>query len=355
MHEAHEQSLWSPGLVFLPGLAYEFFVRVRNVSYDSKLLTQRCLPHPVISIGNVTMGGSGKTPLVIYMAQLISRLGRTPVMLSRGYGRAGKNPLIVPPQEHAAIPPHISGDEPALIRRHAPEIWLGIHPDRYAVGLQIGRQASNPVFILDDGFQHRRLRRDIDIVVIDRIQPLKQNRVLPRGTLREPLTGLRRAGILVINGAPSATQEDPVEDLIRNLNPEAVVFHCIQKIDRLIEFSRWRTDGAPSVPCGSRPKAFLAAAIGNPARFRKDAREFGIEIQGERFFRDHYRLNPYDWRTCTEAARSCGAETLLTTEKDAIKITGEVDFPLLVAVQSMDLIEQTEMERRLQSMIEDEN
>ncbi len=298
------------------------------------------------------MGGSGKTPLAIHMAQIIARMGMTPILLSRGYGRLGKSPLIVQPRERLPFPAQALGDEPALIRQHAPEIWLGISPDRYTIGLQIGQRTPNPVFILDDGFQHRRLQRNLDIVVIDRTQPLMQNRVLPRGTLREPLSSLHRADMLVINGACSSPQLDPVEESIRRFNPDAAIFHCVQKIDRLVEFAHWRTAGAAGAPRGDIPTAFLAAAIGNPDRFRKDVQEFGIELKGGRFFRDHYRLQPSDWHACAESARRSGAAALLTTEKDAIKMADELDFPLLVAVQSMRLSEQAAVERRLQSMIE---
>ncbi len=352
---AARPSLGSPGLMFLPGLLYACVVRLRNCFYDRRFFAQGRLPYPVISIGNLTLGGSGKTPLAIHMAQVIARMGRIPVLLSRGYGRLRKNPLIVKPGERIAFPAQALGDEPALIRQHAPETWLGISSDRYAVGLQIGRWTQNPVFLLDDGFQHRRLHRDLDLVVIDRTQPLLQNRVVPRGTLREPLAGLRRADILVINGAFRSEQADPLEELVRRFSPNAAIKHCVQRIDRLVEFVHWRAAGAAGAPCADMPTVYLAAAIGNPDRFSKDVREFGIEIKGARFFRAHFPLRGNDWRSCAEAARRCGAGALLTTEKDAIKLTEGIDYPLLVAVQSMRLFEQADLERKLQSVFEGGN
>jgi len=148
----------------------------------------------------MTTGGTGKTPLAIYTAKKISELGWTPIILSRGYGRPGSGiERIVSPGEPIKHPVPSMGDEPALIRRHVPEAWFGISTDRYSVGKMIETRAAKAVFILDDGFQHRKLYRDLDLVIIDPIQTLKSNRMLPRGTLREPVSGLRRSHAIILN------------------------------------------------------------------------------------------------------------------------------------------------------------
>ena len=309
----------------------------------------------MISIGNLTVGGSGKTPLVIYVARLISRSGSTPVLLSRGYGRSCRQAVILKPGREVNAPVELIGDEPALVKRHVPEAWLGISGDRHAVGFQILKQASRPVFILDDGFQHRRLRRDLDILVLDRTQPLERNRILPAGTLREPLAELRRANLVMITGLQEGRTEDSVEKMIQSIHPDLPVFRARQYIDRLVPLSAWwnRSEEARWSPQVRR--AFLVAAVGNPERFRRDVQALGIEVRGTRFLRDHTRMQGRVWQACAEEARRRNAEALITTEKDAIKISVALDFPLLVAVQATSLAEQDRFEQMLRAIPEGGN
>jgi len=352
MFVSPRHSWWLRISLFLPGLVYEVLVRLRNLLYDASLFPKRCLPRPVISIGNLTAGGSGKTPLAIHMAQIILRVNGTPALLSRGYGREARNPIVLKPGERITDPVRVLGDEPALVHRTVPHLWLGISPDRHAIGLEIARRAAHPLFILDDGFQHRRLKRDLDILVIDRTQPLTENRMLPRGTLREPLGGLHRAGLLIINGVWEDPGRDPVEIAIRRIKPDALIFHCVQKIEHLVSWAQWRNHNAAGEMRAQAGPALLVAAIGNPRRFHRDVQALGMEIKGVRFFPDHYCLQQSDWQACVDEARRCGAAVLVTTEKDAIKMADGLDFPLLVAVQSMRLSEEDQLERMLRALIE---
>jgi tetraacyldisaccharide 4'-kinase len=235
------------------------------------------------------------------------------------------------------------------MRLHVPGLWLGISPDRYEVGLQISKRTEHSVFILDDGFQHRRLRRNLDLLVIDRTQPLASNRMLPLGSLREPLAGLRRADIVVLNGHPEAGLDEPGEEIMGRIKPNGNIFHCIQRIERLVSFAEWREKG-PAAPGRDVGSAFLVAAIGNPQRFLQDVRTLGIDIRGSRFFRDHHRLSLSDWHACAGEARRLGAESMIATEKDAVKVICPLDVPLLVAIQSTQLDEQAVLERMLAAM-----
>jgi tetraacyldisaccharide 4'-kinase len=329
---------------------FQGLVRLRNRMYDLSLLPQVRLSHPVISIGNLTVGGSGKTPFVIHVARTISRMGAVPALLSRGYGRAGKARIILAPGAQIPSPAHTLGDEPALVRRHESRLWLGIWRKRYIAGLEISRQTQRLCFLLDDGFQHRHLKRDMDLVLIDRTQPLEENRMLPAGTMREPVAGLRRADVVVINGRHQGHGEDPIELFVHKINPRLPVFHCQQRIERFVRFSEWQNqapeNGSPSHP----PSAYLVAAIGNPDRFQKDVEALGIAIAGTRFFRDHFRLRDSDWADCISEARARGAASVITTEKDAIKLKEDPGEELLVAVQSTYLEEQDEFERKLDAI-----
>jgi len=345
---------WNP-LSAAASFLFEGVVRTRNRLYDSSLLPRRSLARPVISIGNLTVGGSGKTPLVIHVARLISRTGSTPVLLSRGYGRSCRHAVILKPGRDVHAQVELVGDEPALVKRHVPEAWLGISGDRYAVGFQILKQASGLVFILDDGFQHRRLRRNLDILVVDGTQPLERNRVLPAGTLREPWDGMRRADLLMINGLQEGRTEEWVENLVQTLQPDLPVFHARQYIDRLVPLSAWWKRSEAAGLSAEVRRAFLVAAVGNPERFRRDVQALGIEVRGTRFLRDHARMEDGVWQACAEEARRRDAEVLITTEKDAIKISGAPDFPLLVAVQATRLAEQDRFERMLGAIPESGN
>ena len=164
--------------------------------------------------------------------------------------------------------------------------------------------------------------------------------------------GVRRADIVVINGDLTESQADPVERWLRpNIKNGAAIFHCAQEIARLIPFTAWCKGGSEPVPVKETGSVFLVAAIGNPCRFRRDVLALGIDVKGMKFYRDHFDLNPGCWQACIEQARAAGAACMITTEKDAIKLTRAIDYPLLVAVQSTRLAEQADLERRLQTMI----
>jgi len=342
-------------VVYLPGLIFEALVRVRAGLYASELLPQKRLPAPVISVGNITMGGAGKTPLVIYIAQMLCALGFSPAVLTRGYGRARSSEShLLAPGETVPSPAEILGDEPALIRRCLPLIWMGISGNRFAAGSALLKRGERMVFILDDGFQHRDLHRDLDIVVIDSSQPLRSNRVFPRGTLREPLSGLRRCQVVIINGSADPKEDGTVAEEIRALNNGAKLFHCRQTIRSLIPFASWQTIETRSRDFTSIPQnpAYLVSALGNPGRFERDVRQTGVRITGTRFFGDHHRLTREDWKRCVEEARRSGSGTMITTEKDAVKIDDPPDFPLLVTVQTTEVADAKALELLLKQCIE---
>jgi tetraacyldisaccharide 4'-kinase len=340
---------------YIPGLAYEALIRARNGLYAARLLPQRRLPAPVISIGNLTMGGSGKTPLVMHITRRLSAFGLSTAILTRGYGRIrSRETHILAPDETVFSPAWILGDEPALMRRHLPFSWMGVSKDRFAAGKNIVHRDKRVIFVLDDGFQHRKLHRDLNIVVIDRSQPLESNRIFPRGTLREPLSGLCRSDVIMINGPTDPAEPDSIEKQIQNLETGAKIFHCRQTIRSLEPFPSWQAgremaDGMPVLPA----TAYLASAVGNPERFRRDVRQLGIEIAGARFFPDHCRLKMEDWQGCIKAARKSGVAAIITTEKDAVKIGKPPDFPVMVSVQSTEISDASAFELLLKKTVEE--
>jgi tetraacyldisaccharide 4'-kinase len=360
-------SALAPALL-VPGLAYEALVRARNGLYSAAIVPQRRLPVPVISIGNITMGGTGKTPLVIHIARVLADSGFAPAILTRGYGRTRSSECrTLAPGETAPNAAAALGDEPALIRRHLPSSWMGVSKNRFKAGAILSKQSARMVCLLDDGFQHRKLHRDLDIVILDGSRELGKDRIFPRGTLREPASALRRAHIVVINRSVNSSGPDPLSVEIRKLGVNAKIFYCRQRIQSLIPFRSWQSGTALSAAASSDqpvrtglapgmaarpPSAYLVAAIGNPERFLRDARHIGIDVRGTRFYPDHCRLSPKDWQRCLNEARRKGAESMITTEKDAVKIAAPPDFPLLVAVQTTEIADAGSFEHALKERIE---
>jgi len=340
-------------LLYPPGFLYEALIRARNALYQTGRLRQRQLSRPVISVGNITLGGTGKTPLVIYLARILLRRGYETALLTRGYGRsaAGRDHLV--PSGAEVVPSaSVLGDEPALIRRHVPGIWLGVSANRHHMGSRILAKTRAPVFLLDDAFQHRKLKRDLDLVVIDGRRKLEDDRVFPLGTLREPLCGLRRADAIIINRGSEDEGFPRAEDAIRRFMPAGAIFNCRQKIHHLVPFESWRRTDSPEPRRDTIRSAFLVAAIGNPLRFRRDVEARNIAVKGARFYRDHFPMKRKDWIACAEEAKACGAEVLVTTEKDAVKLGRSPDFPTFVATQSIELVEEEDFLQLVQKAIE---
>jgi tetraacyldisaccharide 4'-kinase len=339
-------------VLYFPSLIFEGIIRLRNRAYSLGLIASQKLPAPVISVGNITLGGTGKTPFVIAVLQLLAKMEQVPALLSRGYGRDHADQMhILAPGSGGRFPANQLGDEPSLIRRHAPQAWLGICADRHKAAGQILSQCPNPVFVLDDGFQHRQLKRDLDIVLIDAAQSLTQNDLFPLGTLREPVCALGRAHAIILNVSKGKDAQNFDLETIRAVNPGAAIFHCQQKIALLVPFHLWCKGEATDA---QRPKtAYLLAAIGNPRRFQKDVESLGIQVKGAHFKRDHRTVDPDEWASLQKEALAAGADAVIMTEKDAVKFSQHPDFPLLVAVQETFVEEKESFEGFFRTRLEE--
>jgi tetraacyldisaccharide 4'-kinase len=264
-------------------------VRARNALYDRGTLRARRLQGPTISVGNLSVGGAGKTPFVILLGQLLQARGVAFDVLSRGYGRASRGVAFVEPEGS----PREFGDEPLLIARYL-GVPVVVGEDRYAAGVAAEQKFGPCLHLLDDGFQHRALARDFDIVLVT---PDDANdRLLPGGRLREPLSSLRRADAVVLT--PGARAEDfPVaEKLVLRVNRGIAV-----------------ANGVPS-----RPVAFCA--IGRPEQFFTQLREYGVQLAAVRRFRDHHAYSEQDITSLLRLADKNRANGFLTTEKDVINL-----------------------------------
>jgi tetraacyldisaccharide 4'-kinase len=294
---------------------YEAGAAVRRAAYRRGWFKTRRLSRPVISIGNLTVGGTGKTPLVAYVAELLISRGLKPAILTRGYKRQSREKLIaVEPAPERAPDPREVGDEPALLARKLPQVPIVICADRYLAGCLAETRFNVDVHILDDGFQHWALARDVDIVVLDVTQDLATAAALPGGRLclREPITGLRRADIVVLSrvelGDPAGIEED-----VRKINSTARIFSSSTRLRRVVNFTITPNDaGAPGE--GKGVAAF--SGIGNPRAFFADLHAWGFPVILEGAFRDHHVYSRAELDEFIALARRSGATALLTTEKD---------------------------------------
>lgn len=288
---------------------------LRNRLYDAGVLPARRLPRPVISIGNITTGGTGKTPMVRWLAERLRADGRRLAVLSRGY----RSSAATPPDELTML-------DRALNSEDRPRIWVRANPDRQAAGLSLLREHPQiDLFVLDDAFQHRRLARDLDVVLVSALEPFGFGRVLPRGLLREPLSGLGRAHAIVIMHADEVALDrlTAIEARVRRHSPNAPVYRA-RHVQTGLRPSADSASGAPEYPMDQllRQKFLAFAGIGNPQAFARSLGRFSDRYLGHRWFRDHHTYTREDLEDLQSAARTAGADVLVTTEKDWVKVSG---------------------------------
>ena len=276
---------------------------------------ERRLDFPVISVGNLSMGGTGKTPCVLHLAGLLRDAGHAPAILTRGYGRhALAGDLAVAPGARVSV--EESGDEPQIFVRSGLAA-VGIGADRARVAALLLERFPADVFLLDDGFQHVRLARDLDIVLIDALDPFGGGYVFPLGRLREPISSLSRAGAIVITRSQFCDLAPAIENAVRQANPNVPVFRAG------IEPEAW-VDAATGASCPLvRPPFRTAGAfcgLGNPQSFRRTLERLGVELTAWFEFDDHHRYRPGELRSMAHQAGAADSTALVTTEKDAVNL-----------------------------------
>ncbi len=305
-------------LLRLLSLPYRGAVALRNGLYDRGLFQQRRLPCPVVSVGNITVGGTGKTPLVILLAKLLCEKGRRPAVLSRGYGARTKGPVnVVSDGNRIRMGWHEGGDEPVLIARSLSGVPVLTGPRRLLTGqAAIGRFGAD-ILILDDAFQHRALYRDLDIVLVDAVRPFGNGRLLPGGPLREPAGALSRAHLLIRTGG-SKGSEQPLPG-----SPEKPSFRGFHRPLGIAAGGTGHLLPAAALQ-GQRVCAF--AGIGRPEAFRRSLNELTAEIVSFRTFPDHHPYRRTDVDSLRRLAAETGADRIVTTEKDGVRLADFPDF-----------------------------
>ena len=306
---------------FLLGLPVATASRLRRAAYGRGLLRATRLAGPVISVGNLSVGGRGKTPVVARVCELLREERLAVAVLSRGYKGAFRGDcLFVSDGEHVTASAALAGDEPVMLARQLPGVVVAVGPKRGLVGQAVELRFGERVHVLDDGFQHLSLHRDLDLVCVD-VRDLA-DAPFPGGSLREPVSALARADLVLLSG----TEGEPAEKL--------AALEGLLGRDRVLRLGRRvlgfaTREGAPRAP-PRRP--FLLAAIAAPERFLADAKAQVGEVAGTAFFRDHHRFTPADLEAAARRARDAGADAIVTTSKDEVRLPEKLDLGLPVLV-----------------------
>ncbi|WP_456433124.1 tetraacyldisaccharide 4'-kinase [Thermosulfuriphilus sp.] len=304
------------------GKAYAGLMAWRARLYRQGLFPSYRLPIPVISVGNLSLGGTGKTPFTLWLARRLLSLGHRPVILSRGYGRKSRGLVVVSAGAGPLVGPEVAGDEPYLLASRLPQALVVVGKDRYQAGLLAIQRFDATVAILDDGFQHLRLLRDLDLVLISPEASPETESVFPAGLLREGASALCRADILIISKA-NLFPNTEIKALKEYLNGLGLpVFKIFYQAVGLFDLSG-RPVSWPRSPWGAfcglaRPEAFfdLLKAIGRPPA-------------AELSFTDHHHYKGRDLRRLGKFLEEKGLSAFVTTEKDAVKLkTMKPSWPL---------------------------
>jgi tetraacyldisaccharide 4'-kinase len=283
---------------------YAGAMRVRNCLYDRHILQIQRLPRPTISVGNLTTGGTGKTPLVCWLVAALRCAGHSPAVLLRGYKSAAGE-----------------SDEQILIANSCPQIAVVANADRTAGAMQaLASHSDTDLFILDDAMQHRRVDRDVEIVLISAKDPWGMNHILPRGLLRESPDGIRRADAVIITHANEATSDElvEIETTVRRHHPQVLVCRADHVLGTLIP-----ADNSPDLPMSTLSELpyFVACGIGQPRSFISTLLIHAPHRLGHRFFPDHHPFTDADLSAITKQAIEIGASAIVVTEKDWTKLS----------------------------------
>ena len=304
-------------LLFVLSLFYGMAIRLRVSAFRWGVLRARAFPVPVISVGNITLGGTGKTPATINIAEILLRYGRRPVVLSRGYGRSDRSPvLVVSDGASTVLDPDSGGDEPVLIAGRLPEVPVVVGADRFRAGMAAIERFHPDIAVLDDGFQHIRLKRDLNILLIDAVDPFGTGKLFPAGILREPLTALQRADIVLL------TRTDRAGNLAR------ITENIGQFTNAPVFSGRYVPRDLMNVTTGeTQPLDFLAgkqvfafAGIARPDAFYALLKDLGAVIAGTAAYQDHYSYTRSDLAVLIRQAGELNSAMLVTTEKDGVRL-----------------------------------
>lgn len=321
-------------MIFLPlGKIYGAVAGARNRLYEKGVFASYALGAKTVSIGNITVGGTGKTPLVAFVAETLFEAGETVGILTRGYGRTNpKKRVLVTDGENILADAKKAGDEPfELAEKLLGKAVIIADANRVSAGLWAREKFGITVFVLDDAFQHRKVKRDLDIVCIDATNPFGNGKVLPSGILREPLKNLKRAGAIVITRANLAENIGNLKSQISKYT-DCPIFISHNEFSNFTEINDFNKDQTTRNPQLATRNSLAFCALGNPNNFFEQLKRANFNLIATETFPDHHFYTPKDFANLEKKARENGAEILLTTAKDAAKLHGlNINVPVFIA------------------------
>ena len=324
------------GALFMGSRIYRRLVQFRIWMYDNRVIRNRAIGCLVVSIGNLSCGGTGKTPVVEVFAKTLSKKGRKVAVLSRGYRSRDKRSLWAKLRKKFSskkmeVPPRVvsdgkdllldsitAGDEPFMLASNLKNVVVLVDKDRVRSGLYAIDEFGTDTLILDDGFQYLRLKAHINILLVDSTSPFDNHHVLPRGLLREPIKNIKRADYIFLTKSDGSPKLRHLKAFLRRQNHRAEIIECCHRPQYLEDV----------FDCGRRlplselkgKKIASISAIANPASFNAFLCEFGGTIVLEKHFADHHRYRQQEMIDFVNDAKAAGAEFIMTTEKDAVRM-----------------------------------
>ena len=313
-------------------------VKLRRIFYKKAVLKSKRLPCPIISIGNITVGGTGKTPMTIYVAQVVKQLGYKVAIISRGYkGKAEKGGGIVSDGKMLLMTPEIAGDEPYMIANRLKDVPVIVGKNRFKASRLAIRKFDSDVIVLDDGFQHLKLQRDLDLVLLDYRKPFGNGHLLPRGVMREPASALLCANAIIL------TRSDTVNDNETSSSPKKLrpyerkkpvyrTFHhpFVYKIingEKKIFEKNMQAALRQNSDCIKGRTVFAFSGLADNHNFRQTVKSLKCNVSGYMEFPDHHSYSDRDLKDISAAAKRSMSECLITTEKDYVRIAHKIDWP----------------------------
>ena len=302
------ENKWPAILLWPLALLYGAVIRIRNFCYGHGIFTSYAVGCKVICVGNITVGGTGKTPMVRYIVNTLMSSGNLVAIISRGYGRSSRGGLLVSNGEEILCPASEAGDEPYLLARSCRGAIVAVDKDRVRMARKIVQDFSPDVIVLDDAFQHRRIKRDLDVIMIRDGKTFGNGFLLPAGPLREPESGLRRAQIMMLKNR---------NDVVMRLSERANI--PVFRFDYKVHSVRNREGQLSKLELKSS-RVFVFSGIANPASFLQTLGALELSILGHKAFRDHHRYTAKDIRHLVATSKRLDAQYIITTEKDWVKL-----------------------------------
>lgn len=311
-------------------------VWLNNTAFELGFKPSRCLPVPVIGVGNLAVGGTGKTPLTMAVVRALQELGLPTGVISRGYGRQGKQPLLVSDGERILANADQAGDEPLLLARRL-GVPVAVGASRYQAGLLLLKRCGSRVLVGDDLLQHRALYRDLNLVALDAADPLAGERLLPRGRLREGPEALKRAHAVVLTRVRDAAQARLARESLAWRLGNKPVFACRYVLEgledaqgRALEDEAWQ--GEP---------VYAFCGLARPESFRQSLRQAGLTVLGLESFGDHHRFTTAEIAGLWQRAQTLSARALVCSGKDAVRLPAGLpgDIPVWSTRLALEFLE----------------